>query len=257
MSKLSLSLVAAVIAATSSIGAQQGGGARPGPVPSIEDRTAGLRKIDGYVPLYWDERAGAMLLEMPQARHRVPDVDGAVGRARLERPRPRPRPGRPGPHRHVPARRPARAAGAAQPVVPIEQSQRARAQVGRGLLRQVGAVGLRGGGRVRRPRARRCDRLLPARRARRRRRPAARQLPRRPLAQRLLPAQHQGLPEEHRSGRAADLRQRARWRSAAASGPQQGPAADRRRPAAAAAAAASAATSSAARSAASRPPPTR
>ncbi len=40
--------------------------ARSGPVPSIEDRTTGLRKIDGYFPLYWDERAGAMLLEVPR-----------------------------------------------------------------------------------------------------------------------------------------------------------------------------------------------
>src|SRR5215475_11392309 len=33
---------------------------------SIEERTAGLRKMDGYFPLYWDERAGAMLLEIPR-----------------------------------------------------------------------------------------------------------------------------------------------------------------------------------------------
>jgi hypothetical protein len=39
---------------------------RPGPTPSIEDRTSGLRKIDGYFPLYWDERTGAMLLEIPR-----------------------------------------------------------------------------------------------------------------------------------------------------------------------------------------------
>ena len=39
---------------------------RPGPMPSIDERTMGLRKIDGYFPLYWDERAGAMLLEIPR-----------------------------------------------------------------------------------------------------------------------------------------------------------------------------------------------
>ncbi len=39
---------------------------RAATVPSIEERTTGLRKIDGYFPLYWDERAGTMLLEIPR-----------------------------------------------------------------------------------------------------------------------------------------------------------------------------------------------
>jgi len=47
--------------------AAAGGGQRAGgPVPSIDDRVNGLRKIDGYFPLYWDERAGTLLLEIPQ-----------------------------------------------------------------------------------------------------------------------------------------------------------------------------------------------
>lgn len=33
-------------------------------IPSVDDRVSGLRKIDGYFPLYWDERAGTMLLEI-------------------------------------------------------------------------------------------------------------------------------------------------------------------------------------------------
>ncbi|MGE0462786.1 MAG: zinc-dependent metalloprotease [Vicinamibacterales bacterium] len=37
-----------------------------GPPPSIEERVSSLRKIDGYFPLYWDERAGTMLLEIPR-----------------------------------------------------------------------------------------------------------------------------------------------------------------------------------------------
>jgi hypothetical protein len=48
------------------LGAQQQQQQRPGPIPSIEDRTNGLRKIDGYFPLYWDERSGSMLLEIPR-----------------------------------------------------------------------------------------------------------------------------------------------------------------------------------------------
>ncbi len=39
---------------------------RPAATPSIEERTTGLRKIDGYFPLYWDERTGTMLLEIPR-----------------------------------------------------------------------------------------------------------------------------------------------------------------------------------------------
>ena len=68
--------------------------------------------------------------------------------------------------------------------------------------------------------------------------PAAGQLPRRSHAQRVLPAQHAQLPEEHRSRHDVDVRQRAgrrRWRRRRRSDP--GPGADRRRPAAVVAAA--------------------
>jgi hypothetical protein len=41
-------------------------GQRAAATPSIEDRVAGLRKIDGYFPLYWDERAGTLYLEIPR-----------------------------------------------------------------------------------------------------------------------------------------------------------------------------------------------
>src|SRR4051794_2491890 len=43
--------------------AAQGGG---GPVPSIEARTAGMQKIDGFFPLFWDERTGSMFVEIPK-----------------------------------------------------------------------------------------------------------------------------------------------------------------------------------------------
>jgi hypothetical protein len=52
--------------------AGQGGGGRGGqaaaggPVPSIDQRTGGMQKIDGYFPLYWDERTGSMFLEIPR-----------------------------------------------------------------------------------------------------------------------------------------------------------------------------------------------
>jgi hypothetical protein len=43
----------------------RGGGQAPaGPPPTIESRTAGFQKIDGYLPLYWDERTGSLWLEI-------------------------------------------------------------------------------------------------------------------------------------------------------------------------------------------------
>ncbi len=66
MSRLSVALFVTLLAASTLVDAQQTAPARPGPVASIADRTAGLRKIDGYFPLYWDERAGTMLLEIPR-----------------------------------------------------------------------------------------------------------------------------------------------------------------------------------------------
>jgi hypothetical protein len=33
---------------------------------TIEERTAGMRKLDGYFPVYWDERTGSLWLEIPR-----------------------------------------------------------------------------------------------------------------------------------------------------------------------------------------------
>src|SRR5581483_6709531 len=43
-------------------GSAQGRGG--GPLQSIEDRTSGMRKMDGYFPMYWDERTGSLFLEI-------------------------------------------------------------------------------------------------------------------------------------------------------------------------------------------------
>jgi hypothetical protein len=44
---------------------QRGGGDRtPAVIPSIEDRTKEMKKMDGFFPLYWDERTGAMFMEV-------------------------------------------------------------------------------------------------------------------------------------------------------------------------------------------------
>src|SRR5262245_36767106 len=49
-------------------GGQGGGraGQAPGRIPSIDERTAGMQKMDGYFPLYWDERTGALFIEIPR-----------------------------------------------------------------------------------------------------------------------------------------------------------------------------------------------
>lgn len=49
------------------LGAQgRGGGAGAVPlrIPSIEERVAGMRKMDGFFPMYWDERTGNLYLEI-------------------------------------------------------------------------------------------------------------------------------------------------------------------------------------------------
>jgi hypothetical protein len=72
MSTRSLTLtfaLAAVVVSTATPSARQQTG-QPvrsgGPTPTIEDRTNGLRKLDGFFPLYSDDRAGTMLLEIPK-----------------------------------------------------------------------------------------------------------------------------------------------------------------------------------------------
>ena len=37
-----------------------------GRAQSIDDRTGGMQRFDGYFPLYWDERAGTLYLEVPR-----------------------------------------------------------------------------------------------------------------------------------------------------------------------------------------------
>jgi hypothetical protein len=50
------------------IHAQPPGGRGPaaGRTPTIEERTTGMQKLDGYFPMYWDDRAGTLWLEIPR-----------------------------------------------------------------------------------------------------------------------------------------------------------------------------------------------
>ena len=69
MSKQSVLLVSAILLAGLAVEARQPAQQPPrqaGPPQSVEDRTAGMKKLDGYFPLYWDERSGSMFLEIPR-----------------------------------------------------------------------------------------------------------------------------------------------------------------------------------------------
>ena len=56
-----IAVLAVLITLTIPLAAEQQRAAAP---PSIDDRTNGMKKIDGYFPLYWDERSGSMFLEV-------------------------------------------------------------------------------------------------------------------------------------------------------------------------------------------------
>ena len=45
--------------------AQRNGGSE-GPLPSIEEKTDGLERMDGMLPLYWDSDLGQLWMEIPQ-----------------------------------------------------------------------------------------------------------------------------------------------------------------------------------------------
>src|SRR5476649_2519979 len=51
-------------------GGRGGGGggqsAAGGRIPSIDERTTGMQKMDGFFPLYWEERTGSLFVEIPK-----------------------------------------------------------------------------------------------------------------------------------------------------------------------------------------------
>jgi hypothetical protein len=61
---MAFSLLATTGALAQGRGGGGGGQAPAGPLPTIEARTASTTKIDGYLPLYWDERTGSLLMEI-------------------------------------------------------------------------------------------------------------------------------------------------------------------------------------------------
>jgi len=69
MSRTSIALT--IVLSLSPLAAQQAGRGGQGagvlpPIPAIEQRTAGMTRMDGYFPIYWEERTGSLYLEIPR-----------------------------------------------------------------------------------------------------------------------------------------------------------------------------------------------
>jgi hypothetical protein len=63
----SLAFAALLLAALAAVSTAQPQSSRRGdaaPLPTIEEKTAGMKKLDGFFPLYWDERAGQLWMEV-------------------------------------------------------------------------------------------------------------------------------------------------------------------------------------------------
>ena len=163
-----------LVASCTPPGSRPAGSRQRPPAKSIADEGAGAQQIDGFMPLYWDERTGKLWMEISALRHGAPLPGVAAGRRRLEPDRPRPRAaGRLGARDVFERIGPKVLMIAAELPVPRDHRRRRRAAGGGAVVRAVGALGIQGGGRRGRPRPRGRDRLLPPRRARRRRSAAA------------------------------------------------------------------------------------
>jgi len=66
MPRRSITFALALFFALGAAGQQRpaGAAALAGPTPAIAERTSGMLKLDGYFPLYWDERTGSLWLEI-------------------------------------------------------------------------------------------------------------------------------------------------------------------------------------------------
>src|SRR5262245_22548550 len=73
MTRRLLPWLVAIVASGAPIGAQEARDERPAPgkTPSIEEKTAGLERLDGFFPLYWDARSGTLWLEIPRLDQEV------------------------------------------------------------------------------------------------------------------------------------------------------------------------------------------
>jgi hypothetical protein len=62
---VSAALIAAFISSSAGAQPERRSGTNE-PIPTIEAKTSGLKKMDGFFPLYWDEAAGRLWMEIPR-----------------------------------------------------------------------------------------------------------------------------------------------------------------------------------------------
>ena len=66
-SRVSFALLVSIALVHAQPPASRGAATTPnGRTPTIEERTSGMQKLDGYFPIYWDDRAGTLWLEIPR-----------------------------------------------------------------------------------------------------------------------------------------------------------------------------------------------
>src|SRR5918993_3627904 len=61
---LAIALFVSIFVTDASAQGRGGGGGQAAPIQTIETRTSGLQKIDGYMPLYWDDKSGSLWMEI-------------------------------------------------------------------------------------------------------------------------------------------------------------------------------------------------
>jgi hypothetical protein len=61
---LAIALSLASITLTFAQGGRGGGGQPAAPTQTIDARTTGFQKLDGYMPLYWDDKTGSLWMEI-------------------------------------------------------------------------------------------------------------------------------------------------------------------------------------------------
>ena len=59
-------LIATALPVTAQRDGGGGGGSNSGDLPSIEEKTADMEKLDGFLPLYWDSDLGQLWMEIPE-----------------------------------------------------------------------------------------------------------------------------------------------------------------------------------------------
>ena len=143
----------------------------PEKLPSISDKTRGAQKIDGYMPLYWAARPASCSWRSALRQELLYQVSCRPASARTRSGSIAASSATPQSSRSSASAR--RSDDAAELQYRAITSDAGGAARGRGVVRAVGPLGLQGRGRRGRPRARRRDRVLPARRPRRRRAAAA------------------------------------------------------------------------------------